>query len=237
MPDAVVFPSSLLRERSGGWSLKATTVSPGQSATGAFSVARIDGGGAWVTELGGVNLKTKTHVKLWRALENLADGGVEPVVVPMCDKRHFPAPIVDGEPVYSEDPIPHDDDTFFDDGSGYAQSVVEASVTTSAALRATSLSLTPTSMGDLEGGEYFSINHPVQGWRLYRIGTAVLSGGVYAVTIRPPLREAVMAGTRLEFDRPRCTMRLASGDSMNLSLDSRRFANPSVSFVEYFYPA
>jgi hypothetical protein len=39
----------------------------------------------------------------------------------------------------------------------------------------------------------------------------------------------------LEFDQPKCLMRLASPDAMALTLDMRRFGEPSASFVEWFF--
>src|SRR5262245_29232037 len=61
----------------------------------------------------------------------------------------------------------------------------------------------------LRGGEHFSIQHDTFSHRLYRIGKVTLDGlGNSVVTIRPPLREATAAGTRLELDYPKCIMKL-----------------------------
>jgi hypothetical protein len=53
-----------------------------------------------------------------------------------------------------------------------------------------------------------------------------------AITFNPPLREAVPFGTALEFDRPRCVMRLAATNSMDLSVAPWTFNTASVSFIE-----
>jgi hypothetical protein len=226
-----------MRERSGSWQILSSTVSPGQTIHGAAPRIRTDGGGLWRCEYGSINLRSPDHVRAWRALDVLCDGGMSPIIVPMCDKRHFPAPIVDGKPVYSIEPIPHSDETFFDDGSGYAQNVVDASVMLDAPLRAVSLALSFVVGGPLRGGEFFSIEHPTQGWHLYQVGTVDDQGDDGTViTFRPQLREAVTAGTYLEFDRPRCVMMLADPNVMKLTLSMRRFADADVSFLEYFYP-
>lgn len=222
-----------MRERSGSWQPLSSTISPGQTLYGAAARIRTDGGGLWRCEYGSISLRNPDHVRAWRALEALCDGGMSPIIVPMCDKRHFPAPVVDGKPVYSIDQIPHSDDTFFGDGSGYAQSVVDASVVQDAPLRAVSLTAAFLTGGPLRGGEFFSIDHPTQGWRLYQVATVDDQG---AITFRPPLREAVTEGTHLEFDRPRCVMMLADPNVMKLTLSMRRFADPDISFIEYFYP-
>jgi concanavalin A-like lectin/glucanase superfamily protein len=61
-------------------------------------------------------------------------------------------------------------------------------------------------------------------------------GGIATVTIRPPLREATDAGTRVEFDNPACVMRLAEPDAMDLVLDRRIYGQANVKFVEDFPP-
>jgi hypothetical protein len=227
------FPPSLLRERSTRWALTGNTITPGQTSAGAFPVARMDGGGLWVAELGNVVLSTADHIRTWRAIAAAADGGAEPIIVPSCDKLTFPAPLVDGEPVYSWGDIPHSDGTLFSDGSGYYLPVVEAEAASDATLRATTMDITMTVGGELRGGEVFSIEHPTMGWRRYEIASVDEDGDT--ITFRPPLREAVSAGTALEFDQPKCLMRLASGDAMALTLDMRRFGGPSATFVEWFF--
>lgn len=237
MPVLPHFPPSLLREEALLWELKGVTVGGGESAGGQEALTRLDGGGLWKASLNGVALRTADHVRAWRALAAICDGGVQPVVVPMCDGRHIPAPEVNGVRVASLDVVPHSDGATFSDGSGYASSVVEASLAVAAVLRATSLTVTLTAGSALRGGEYFSIDHADLRWRLYRVRTAVDNGdGTFAVTIRPPLRAAVTAGSVLEFDRPKCVMRIASADAMDLMLEQRRRGRPSVSFVEAFPP-
>lgn len=64
----------------------------------------------------------------------------------------------------------------------------------------------------------------------------LITGGFPTVTIRPPLREATLIGTRVEFDYPKCVMRLASPDAMDLGLELRTFGRSTVRFVEDFPP-
>jgi hypothetical protein len=225
------FPPSLMRERSTRWALTGNTITPGQTSAGAFPVTRMDGGGLWVAELSNISLATADHIRAWRAIAALADGGAEPIIVPRCEKLTFPAPIIDGSPVYSWGEVPHSDGALFSDDTGYYQPVVEAEAASAGALRATSMDVTITTGGELQGGETFSIEHPTMGHRCYVIGS--VDGDT--ITFRPPLREAVSAGTALEFDQPKCLMRLASGDAMALTLDMRRFGGPSATFVEWFF--
>lgn len=231
------FPISLLRENGVLFELMGMVIQGGQSASGLMPATRLDGGGNWKATLSDVSLRTADHVRAWRALAAICDGGVQPIIVPMCDKRHMPAPLVNGIPLYSLDDVPHSDNSPFSDDTEYASDVIEATLNAVAALRATSITINMIAGGDLMGGEYFSIDHETLRWRLYRLRTVLDNGdGTWACTIRPPLRAAVAADTPLQFDRPKCVMRLASADAMDLMLEQRKRAHPSVSFIEAFPP-
>lgn len=234
--DAVEYPVSLLREQASRWALLRQLVSPGGTSAGRFPRLSLDGGGAWACDIASVNLRTAAHVKTWRVIDSRAQGGVAPVVVPMCDKRHMTFPVIGGQTVYSHPAVPHidedDDETFFSDGTGYATPAVQAYVSGTRLLRATRIVIVFHAGGPLKGGEYFSLRHAVQGWRLYRVNRVLGDG---EVQFDPPLREAIGNGAWVEFNHPRCTMRLRNPDGMAAELALRRFANPSVSFVETFF--
>jgi len=61
-------------------------------------------------------------------------------------------------------------------------------------------------------------------------------GNVYELAIRPPLREAAVIATRAEFDYPKCVMKLASPDAMDLALERRIYGQADVKLVEDFPP-
>jgi hypothetical protein len=234
MIDTVAFPGSLMREQSVSWTIVASTVSGGQGGTGAFELVRFDGGGLWAAKLRGLAVTRREHVNGFRAIIAVAENGAVPLAVPRCDRRQAPVPIVGGNPVYSYD-VPHSDDAHFDDGTPYDQPVIVILATFGAALRATALTVFAYSGGTVEAGQIFSIQHPTQDWRMYEIKTAVPNpGGGMDITFRPPLREAVNAGDAIEFDMPRCVMRLAAVPELELAL--RRFGAPDLDFVEFFYP-
>lgn len=229
---AIELGSPFDREGATRWSPRGMT-RENISLLGIPDVARIDGGGFWVAELSAVVLSQADHIRAWRALEALLDGGVTEVVVPSCESRTAPWPVVDGVKITSYGSIPHSDGTLFSDGSGYYQPVIDCEVVSAANLRATSLVLSFNYGGPLRGGEAFSLEHPTKGHRRYHVGSVVINdSGQSVVTIRPPLREAVAADTPVNFDRPKCTMRLAASDAMDLTLEMRRFARPSVAFKE-----
>ncbi len=173
--------------------------------------------------------RQKIGTLLWRAVRQICDGGVNSLVVPRNDALFRPWPAGLSQSIVSS--VPHSDESFFDDDTGYYQSVID--VTAAAApKRATSLLLTLNYCGQLMGGESFSIDHPIMGWRLYEIATVDANSSFAAITFNPPLREAIEDDTRLEFDRPRCTMRLAKTSSMDLTVQPWTFNNASVDFIE-----
>lgn len=236
MPGEPVFPHALLREQDMSWDITSSTISPGQTGSGNFPLARLDGGGVWMAQLSSVVLEDPGHIKLWRQFGAIFEGGVVPFILPMCDRRHMPTTVFEGEQIYSYGDIPHSDGSLFSDGTGYAQPLVVAETVGAASLRATTLTIEFASETVPTGGERFSIEHPTQGWRVYEIKTVTaLGSGQFTLTIRPPLREAVAAGTSLEFEEPKLVVRLASPDAMNLTLNMRRSARPSPAFVEHIY--
>lgn len=237
------FPRALLRERSHAWNIAGNTMAPGQTGAGVMTIGRSDGGGYWTCAMSAVSLsgrksvgdvgrdRQKYSTLLWRAVRQLCAGGVNLIVVPRNDAlfRPFPA----GGKEYEA--AQHSDGALFGDDTGYYQPVISVKTYAAANLRATTLGLQLLNCAQLVGGESFSINHPAVGWRLYEIATVEQVDGMHAVvTFNPPLREAVAVGTEVEFDRPRCTMRLLNPGAMDLSVQPWTFNSADVSFVEAF---
>jgi hypothetical protein len=225
----VDFPDRLVREADHDWNVVGNTMNAGQTSAASIDV-RSDGGGFWSASLNAILLEDRRDVMLWRAVRQIADGGVCPLIVPRLDRMQpFPA----GQALGSI--IPHDDGTLFDDGSGYTQSVIDVVAAEAAALRATAMTFELINCGELIGGEAFSIEHPNFGWRVYEIRTvAPGEDDVVSVTFKPPLREDVDEGAPIEFDRPRCVMKLATPGAMDLNL--KRLPCPaSVKFIEAKY--
>lgn len=236
--DAVIWPPCLNRPLSHKFALVSSTISPGQTASASFPIGRFDGGGPWMGALNQILLRTDDDVRAYLAIQGLAQGGIVPLVVPCKPVMLAPWPVIDGQQITGYDPEPHSDGSYHSDGSGYSQPAIAASVTTDAILRATTISLTFLSVSPdgLRGGEWFSLNHPTQGWRMYRIMKIVSqAGGVAVVLIDPPLRDLISAGSVAEFDMPRCTMRLWKSDSLDLDLVTFPYPRPSAQFIEYLF--
>lgn len=196
-------------------------VDGGTSLSGLTDEQEIDGGGYFQGDFSNGSTNTKTAGNAWRVLSD-ADAG-EPFNVVLCAERRF-------QPVGPSILVPHSDDTSFDDDSEYVSGGADYATTADAALRATSLSMSGTSEKPIIGGELFSIQHPTWGWRVYRIRSVDGAN----ISFRPPLREAVPAGTQLEFDTPRCQM-VVQGTPDNTT-DTGRSTTCAISFVEDMRP-
>lgn len=216
-----VWPWDLLTPRAERARLQGVSMTGGQSVGGIVRSNRLDGGGLWVIEQE-YFLHSRAQIKAARAIEAGLDGGAGEIIV-----RVFEAPFASTG--LTATTVPFSDGSTFSDGTEFASVPVGATLTASAALRATTLSLTMI-VGALEGGERFSIDHPTKGRRLYTV--ARVDGG--DVTIRPPLREACDIGTDLDFTRPSCTVRLSNPDDFFGALDLNSHATVVAVWVESF---
>lgn len=231
------FPIVVLWEARVMWELTSQLVGSGQTASGVSPKARIDGGGAWKASLSEINLLNNDARRAFRSMSAICDGGALPIVLPMRLSPDVPYLESAGELLTEYDDILHTDDVTFESGVGYQVGTIDATLSADALLGDTELTIAISYGGDLEGGEHFSIDHPVMRHRLYRIRTIKDNGdGTWDVTIRPPLRADTAADTLLNFNSPKCVMRLASGDAMDASFESQWFARPSVDFIEAFPP-
>jgi hypothetical protein len=214
---------AVLRPTSVSFDIAPRSLAGPASVSGFGQVVSSDAG-IWKATLGGVLIKNKQHVLAFRAIANLLEGRLNPIIVPLC--RMF-QPVPDGavkEGLY--EPIPHSDDAPHSDGTGYVGQVIDVVAAADAPLRAVSMTVAVNYAGEIQAGQHFSIGDG----RLYRVRTFDADTG--ALTFRPPLREAVTAGEQLEFDNPVLRCRLATDGEMDLELRGRKFANPTVNFIE-----
>lgn len=213
--------------------LDGVTVAGPVSLSGVQQTARADAGGRWIVELADIPLSSERRLAAARAWAAYLARGATPAVIPLRELDSAPwPPGAEPEPAES-------DALFGQALDYRSGPLIQATIETAAALRTTAVEIRiglsrhsePTrrlrengraytretggpmldedSGPALIGGEHFSIDHPVKGWRLYRIVQVVdVAGDVHSVTIEPPLREAVAAAETAEFDAPRCVMTL-----------------------------
>lgn len=231
MAVSLVFPRKLMREASNDWNIVGNTAIAGQTAASSVDI-RSDGGGLWIASLNNIQFWDQTDTRLWRAIRQLCNGGINPIVVPRNDSFCAPFPV--GQQPYGN--VPHSDLSLFDDGAGYYQTIIDVVCDGGANLRATTMKLILNNCGDLQGGEVFSIQHPTFNWRMYEIGSITETDETHvAVTFNPPLRESVNNGDQIEFDRPRCLMKLVNAAAMDLNVTTWPFSLATVKFIESKY--
>ena len=217
------WPETVLRPQSVAFDIAPRTLAGPTSVSGLAQIVASDAG-IWKAKFGAVMLRNTTHVLMWRAIDNLLEGRLGTILVPLC-RGYQPAP-AGSDALY--DSVPHSDDTYFDDDSGYTGGVIDVTLSADAAVRATSASINIGYADTLQPGQHFSI-----GERLYRLRAVIYTAPTTAdITFRPPLREAATTGTSLNFDDPVCRMRLVDDSQMALDLAHRRFADVSVNFIE-----
>jgi hypothetical protein len=214
----IAWPYDTLTPRQERARLQGVGMTGGQSVGGTSQTIRMGGGGLWVIEQ--TFLATGSGVKLARALGSLLDGGATDIVVRVSEQTYGPAGLVASEGAFS-------DGSEFSDGSGFATVPPGGITTASAALRATTLTVTALA-GAFQGGERFSIDHATKGRRLYEV--VGVSGE--DLTIRPPLREAVASGVYLDFLQPGVVCRLANADEFMGGLAPDRIAEVTAVWVE-----
>lgn len=230
----IYVPCSLVLWRSARLELVNSIVTPGQTGSGVMPIVSMDGGGLWGMEFGDIQLRSTELRKAWRAISGACGGGVNKLIVPYCDSETPPWPLdEEGDPITSYGSLPHSDDTLFDDGSGYYQPVIDASSVGAAELFDTEIVIAFVYGGPLVGGEHFSIDHPTERHRIYRVtGVEINDDGNSVVSFVPPLREDVPDGTPLDFDEPKCVMQPVTANSLDITLDIVKFARPSVQLIE-----
>jgi hypothetical protein len=221
----VEFPRKLW-EADHDWNIVGSVMSSGVTTAGAVDV-RSDGGGFWSASLNNIRFIDRTYTLLWRAVRQLATA--QPIIVHRRDTTWSPFP--NGTTEYGT--IPHSDDALFSDGSDYYQPVIDVETYADASLRDTTLYLKLNNCDALVGGESFSINHDTWSWRLYEIATVEYIDETHVqVTFNPPLREAVPSGTLVEFDRPRCVMKLVNSAAMDFNATTYPFSLATAKFIE-----
>lgn len=195
---------------------------------GRNQVAQIDAG-YWIASLQQLAVGGPAAVKAFRRQMALLEGGAHQILVPVFDYSQAPFP--DGVTSWPPSATIYTDGTRFSDGTGYLDRLIDIVVAATAALRATRLTLTVNDADDIVGGEYFEIGLG----RLHMI-TGIISEASPEITVSiwPPLRERVEAGATLNFDNPKCRMRLLNEGDDDIALQMGRYGFPDIQFIEAF---
>ncbi|MGU3401580.1 hypothetical protein ACLBWS_17910 [Brucellaceae bacterium D45D] len=221
----ILWPRSILKPKRDPFNIAPRTLAGPSSVSGVTQVTASDAG-IWVATFADIIIRRGSpSVLLFRAIANLLEGRLHPILVPRCCAYQPFDP--DWKDLLHK--VPHSDASPFSDGGLYRSRAIDIRLTSNIPLRGTTANIAIITAGQLQPGQDFSI-----GERMYRIRTVQMTGANTAtITFRPPAREAVAAGTEMEFDRPVCRMRLASDGEMDLDVDLvAPWSYPTVNFIE-----
>jgi hypothetical protein len=220
------WPCDVLHPQNVAFDIAPRTLAAPASVSGITQVVATDAG-IWKATYGDIGVRNRNSVLAFRAIGALLEGRLGAILVPLCRAYQPRVDLGPGEPpLYAQ--VPHSDETFFDDDSGYVGGVNSVWLYDALPARAIAGNITIAHGGTIEPGQHFSI-----GERLYRLRTVnYTSPNSALITFRPPLREAASAGVVVNFDDPVCRMRLATDNAMDLELALHRFGQPTVVFLE-----
>lgn len=195
-----VFPTCLFAPNGTEARIERRVISGGEAIDGSETLIETSGGGRVVVEMSDFDLDDPATARAWDAIDAYMDGGVRPMIVPLCDAAHQPAYFYDG--------VPHGDGSSFSDDSLYSTPGTDVRLASDAVLRATIIDIDITLLnGDPLG--WFAIEHEHWGWRCYKVAEILDQTDSSArISIRPPLREATPTGAVIDFHKPRCVMRI-----------------------------
>lgn len=224
-----VFPTRLFNPGTMNVRLMGANVSGGRSLSGIVQNGELSGGGYWVAEFGEISLWTREKVLAWRRLAAAADNGARTILVPLADRIHqpFSNPAYAGADTFG-------DETWDANGTWAPEGISATLAVGGAQARATEIDIGYSGGTPLVGGEHFSIQYE-DIHRLYIVTRVVAQDGSdYTLEIRPPLRADSNGGEPLNFETPRCSMRLDG--EMGFSLEILKRGKASVRFIEDFPP-
>lgn len=225
--DRPIFPIHRLRPEFIKADVVSLVMSGGVALNGVEDVIQTDGGGSWEIEYSGITLNSVATQRIWDAWTSYLSGGARVVLVPVYSLRTAPRPVA-GNGLMRPSNLIVDDDVF-PTSVAFAAPYIIAAVTSSAALRATSIGIRVTQGAQLRPGLRFSI-----GSRSYKIEQVSAIGYNAVCTISPPLREAVESGAAVNFDWPVVQCRAAIGQRLTPEMRWGRQGSAAISFVEDF---
>ncbi len=221
----ILWPRSVLKPKRDPFNIAPRTLAGPASVSGVSQVSVSDAG-IWKATFADIIIKRGTaSILAYRAIATMLEGRLHPILVPRCCAYQPFDP--DWKDLLNR--VPHSDTSPFSDGGLYRSRAIDIRLTSNIPLRGTTANIAIVAAGQLQPGQDFSV-----GERMYRIRTVQMTGeNTATITFRPPAREAVAAGTDMEFDRPICRMRLATDGEMDLDLDLvAPWSYPTVNFIE-----
>lgn len=180
-----------------------TDASGGLSLGGPGQEVDWSAGGMWAGETGALKLYHPAQWRVWRMLCLHIQGGGE-VVVPIADQPQ--RPFAEGQTVLPG--VPHSDGSPFSDGSLYQTNALRYELAEPVKEGDTHAVIRRLSGAPLRGGEWWTLIHPGPGPRAYCIGGLDPEvNDVREVWFGCPMRSDMAAGSPIDFENPRTTVK------------------------------
>lgn len=162
-------------------------------------VVTTDGGGWWTASLDQMRASSREQHHALRALAVRLRGG-----------RRIDVPFIEKEPLGGLTSVGFSDSATFSDDTEFQSGVVAAVLDEAVTLRSDVAVIRIDSGHELIGGDVYSLDRGGQlGSEMHVTGSVErLSGNRWAVEMGPQFRRAYAAGTEVNFNDPRCAMRL-----------------------------
>lgn len=227
------FPRSLLEVGTFQAWPAGVRVRGGSGLAGPAQTVDWSGGGWWMGKIGGVQMWTPDHHRIWRALMMHAVHSGGEIIMPFIDDPQRPM----DDPSLGHDVVRFNDGATFSDGSAFRSGHIHFDLAEPALEGDTTLKIRRVTGRPLLGGEYWSFNHPSAGYRVYCIEDldAENSSGVREVQFGVPLRTDLAASAEADFENPRLTMKVMSEPSEAFSEMTAPFdAVGGFTFIESF---
>lgn len=234
----IFFPRSLFPPRKVMPDIMPVTSGGGRAITSLEQVPTVDAG-SWQITLDEVPFASSEQKRVWRNMGVLLRGRKNTCAVPIYATDTTPWPLDgEGNPIMTQDIVPHSDGSYFSDGVGFRTKVIYATVGAGALAGSTALiiDVVDGTASPLQPGHFFSISNRLYG--IKKIISMMDATGVtsYSVSVLPPLREDVAEDAEVEFDDPRCICRLQTDTELRSGVDD--YANATlarVTFVEALF--
>lgn len=215
----------ILKPQAVSFNLRGQTIIGGVSLTGRTQVALLDSG-YWIAQYSGIVVSTPAKVRAYRALAASLRGGAFQVRLPAVDCSQAPWPDGDAD----NEQVPYDDDALHDDDTGFYQPVIAVVLDVAGVSGDSIVTVDVQNAGDIRPGMLFSLD---SGNRMHVIRMVLSTvGSIQQWAISPRLRSAYSVGEELDFDDPRCLMRLSDEGAADLMLTTGKFGTPDMQFVE-----
>lgn len=232
----IFWPTTILKPMAGKSKIVAATISGGRSISGLEQVVQSDAG-YWRLTMAQIRIGNNEALRTYNVIEATLQGRGGTALVPFLDCHRAPWPVINGVTVTSNGSQPWSDGTLFNDGTGWLDPVIIADMVDEVAAGATTATIRIIVGSALLAGMHWQAGE--RGYRIQRVLSETIESAdstLYSIQFWPPARDAIPAGTSLNFDDPRFLARLETDDEMDFDAELWKHGRPTLNFIEAIDP-